>query len=228
MYSLLRILTEKYICAFMLPWIPVLISFFLLNAMANESISSQNKYRLFTLICHFIFIWKLIFLLLLLLIYKFVNVFSITFVGFVTDHINLLQDHSKLYHYLAVFEEDAKRKIAMENRRIQFLQPLLTSLNRTAFDNLHKQVSNNSWFHLFWFILICKSWYVAVYFQLFFLFQGCTVLHHKNSSNLILFLSYIYCLFYLYLLIPNLSFYFLCFSYFIYVNYSTYLFNLWI
>jgi KIF-1 binding protein C terminal len=61
--------------------------------------------------------------------------------GFVTDHINLLQDHSKLYHYLAVFEEDSKRKIAMESRRVQLLLPLLTSLNRSAFDNLHKQVS---------------------------------------------------------------------------------------
>ena len=72
---------------------------------------------------------------------KHVIVFSSTFSGFVTDHINLLQDHSKLYHYLAVFEDDSKRKIAMENRRTQLLQPLLTSLNRTAFDNLHKQVS---------------------------------------------------------------------------------------
>ena len=29
----------------------------------------------------------------------------------------------------------------MESRRVQLLLPLLTSLNRSAFDNLHKQVS---------------------------------------------------------------------------------------
>ena len=60
--------------------------------------------------------------------------------GFVTDHVFLLQEQSKLYHYLAGFESDSKRKIAMESRRIEILLPLLSTLNRTAFEALHKQV----------------------------------------------------------------------------------------
>ena len=62
-------------------------------------------------------------------------------IGFVTDHINLLQSQSKLYHYLAMFEKDNKRKLAMEQRRIDLLKDLLNTLNKTAFEGLHKQVS---------------------------------------------------------------------------------------
>jgi hypothetical protein len=52
-----------------------------------------------------------------------------------------LQENSKLYHYLATFEEDFKRKLAMEARRLEFLNPIIKSLNRIAFEVLHKQVS---------------------------------------------------------------------------------------
>lgn len=62
-------------------------------------------------------------------------------VGFVSDHVNLLQEHSKLYHYLAAFETDVKRRLAMENRRVEMLQPLLGTLSRSAFEILHKQLS---------------------------------------------------------------------------------------
>jgi hypothetical protein len=41
--------------------------------------------------------------------------------GFVTDHVGLLEMHSKLYHHLATFEPDNKRKSAMEQRRINLL-----------------------------------------------------------------------------------------------------------
>lgn len=61
--------------------------------------------------------------------------------GYVTDHVNLLQDHSRLYHYLALFEPDYKRKLAMETRRIDMLQPLLKMLNKAAYEGLHKQLS---------------------------------------------------------------------------------------
>lgn len=61
--------------------------------------------------------------------------------GYVTDHVTLLQDHSKLYHHLALFETDLKRKLAMELRRLDMLTPLLKSLNRVSFEVLHKQVS---------------------------------------------------------------------------------------
>jgi hypothetical protein len=59
----------------------------------------------------------------------------------VTDHVTLVQEHSKLYHYLALFEIDPKRKLAMESRRLSLLLPLLGSLNRVSFEVLHKQVS---------------------------------------------------------------------------------------
>ena len=62
------------------------------------------------------------------------------FAGFVTEHVTLLQEQSKLYHYLSVFETDSKHRMAMERRRIELLLPLLDTLNRTAFENLHKQV----------------------------------------------------------------------------------------
>lgn len=61
--------------------------------------------------------------------------------GYVTDHVTLLQDHSKLYHHLALFENDLKRKLAMELRRLELLSPVLKSLNKISFEVLHKQVS---------------------------------------------------------------------------------------
>lgn len=61
--------------------------------------------------------------------------------GHVTDHVTLLQENSKLYHYLATFEEDFKRKLAMEARRLEFLNPIIKSLNRIAFEVLHKQIA---------------------------------------------------------------------------------------
>jgi hypothetical protein len=59
----------------------------------------------------------------------------------VTDHVTLTQEHSKLYHYLSVFEGDAKRKLAMEQRRFDMLAPLLKALSKSSFEVLHKQVN---------------------------------------------------------------------------------------
>ena len=61
--------------------------------------------------------------------------------GCVTDHVNLLQEHSKMYHYLALFETDHKRKLAMESRRVDMLSSLLKTLNKAAFEALHKQLA---------------------------------------------------------------------------------------
>ena len=61
--------------------------------------------------------------------------------GFVTDHVNLLQNQSKMYHYLSVFETDKKRKLAMEQRRLDMLLPIVNTINKNAFDALHKQLS---------------------------------------------------------------------------------------
>ncbi|RYG59693.1 hypothetical protein EON64_19970 [archaeon] len=57
-----------------------------------------------------------------------------------TDHVTLLQEHSKLYHYLSAFEPDLQRRLAMQLRRVDMLKPLLKSLNRSSYEVLHKQV----------------------------------------------------------------------------------------
>ena len=57
-----------------------------------------------------------------------------------TDHVKLLQEHSQLYHLLAGFEADSKRKLAMETRRVDMLQPVLDHISKSVYDVLHKQV----------------------------------------------------------------------------------------
>ena len=64
----------------------------------------------------------------------------ISCVGFVSEHVALLYNQSRLYHYLAVFEPDLKRRLAMETKRTDILLPLLSALSRTAYEGLHKQV----------------------------------------------------------------------------------------
>ena len=61
--------------------------------------------------------------------------------GHVSDHVQLLQYQSQLYHYLAIFEKDFKRKLAMENKRIEILEPLLLTLSPVAYEGLHKSIS---------------------------------------------------------------------------------------
>lgn len=61
--------------------------------------------------------------------------------GYVTDHVGLLQEYSKLYHYLAAFEKDVKRRIAMETRRLDMLVPIVNALNKVSYEVLHKQIS---------------------------------------------------------------------------------------
>ena len=87
---------------------------------------SINRVRTITIILHYIAY--------IVFVHQ-INVLS----GFVTDHVGLLQERSKLYHYLAVFEPDVKRRLDMENRRVEMLQ--LGSLNKSVFEILHKQLS---------------------------------------------------------------------------------------
>jgi len=61
--------------------------------------------------------------------------------GHVSDHVHLLQQQSKLYHYLATFEAEPKRKLAMETRRATLLLPMLKTLSRASYEGLHKQIS---------------------------------------------------------------------------------------
>ncbi|KAG8552226.1 hypothetical protein GDO81_004443 [Engystomops pustulosus] len=49
--------------------------------------------------------------------------------GHVTDHIEVIQDHSALFKVLAFFEEDYERRCKMHKRRIDMLEPLCKELN---------------------------------------------------------------------------------------------------
>ncbi|XP_069835215.1 KIF-binding protein isoform X2 [Dendropsophus ebraccatus] len=49
--------------------------------------------------------------------------------GHVTDHIEVIQDHSALFKVLAFFEDDYERRCKMHKRRIDMLEPLCKELN---------------------------------------------------------------------------------------------------
>ncbi|XP_062320006.1 KIF-binding protein [Osmerus eperlanus] len=49
--------------------------------------------------------------------------------GHVTDHIEILQDHSSLFKALAFFEEDLERRCKMHKRRVDLLEPICKELN---------------------------------------------------------------------------------------------------
>jgi hypothetical protein len=80
--------------------------------------------------------------------------------GFVTDHVTLLQENSKLYHSLSSFEKDFKRKTAMEARRIDLLDPIIKALNKISYEVLHKQVATAS-FSLLFSSLLCTFFQIS-------------------------------------------------------------------
>lgn len=49
--------------------------------------------------------------------------------GHVTDHIEILQDHSALFKALAFFEEDLERRCKMHKRRVDMMEPICKDLN---------------------------------------------------------------------------------------------------
>ncbi|KAL4640878.1 KIF1-binding protein [Arapaima gigas] len=49
--------------------------------------------------------------------------------GHVTDHIEILQDHSALFSVLSFFEEDLERRCKMHKRRVDMLEPICKDLN---------------------------------------------------------------------------------------------------
>ncbi|XP_059373575.1 KIF-binding protein-like isoform X3 [Carassius carassius] len=49
--------------------------------------------------------------------------------GHVTDHIEILQDHSALFKVLAFFEQDLERRCKMHKRRVDLLEPVCKDLN---------------------------------------------------------------------------------------------------
>ncbi|CAH2322022.1 KIF1-binding [Pelobates cultripes] len=49
--------------------------------------------------------------------------------GHVTDHIEIIRDHSALFKVLAFFEDDYERRCKMHKRRVDMLEPMCKELN---------------------------------------------------------------------------------------------------
>uniref|UniRef100_A0A4W6G307 KIF-binding protein n=1 Tax=Lates calcarifer TaxID=8187 RepID=A0A4W6G307_LATCA len=60
--------------------------------------------------------------------------------GYVTDHIEILQDHSALFRALAFFEEDLERRCKMHKRRVDMLEPICTDLNAQYYLMIRRQL----------------------------------------------------------------------------------------
>ncbi|XP_059213595.1 KIF-binding protein [Centropristis striata] len=60
--------------------------------------------------------------------------------GFVTDHIEILQDHSTLFRALAFFEEDLERRCKMHKRRVDMLEPICNDLNSRYYLMIRRQM----------------------------------------------------------------------------------------
>ena len=61
--------------------------------------------------------------------------------GFVTDHIKISQNISNLYKYLIFFETDNGRIFAMEERRINILEPIYKAINHKVYVMQWQEVS---------------------------------------------------------------------------------------
>uniref|UniRef100_A0A8C4EP67 KIF-binding protein n=1 Tax=Dicentrarchus labrax TaxID=13489 RepID=A0A8C4EP67_DICLA len=60
--------------------------------------------------------------------------------GYVTDHIEILQDHSALFRGLAFFEEDLERRCKMHKRRVDMLEPICIDLNAQYYLLIRRQL----------------------------------------------------------------------------------------
>uniref|UniRef100_A0A7N6BAM7 KIF-binding protein n=1 Tax=Anabas testudineus TaxID=64144 RepID=A0A7N6BAM7_ANATE len=60
--------------------------------------------------------------------------------GYVTDHIEILQDHSALFRALAFFEEDMERRCKMHKRRVDMLEPICNDLNSQYYLLIRRQL----------------------------------------------------------------------------------------
>ncbi|XP_023402787.1 KIF-binding protein isoform X4 [Loxodonta africana] len=60
--------------------------------------------------------------------------------GYVTDHIEIVQDHSALFKVLAFFETDLERRCKMHKRRIAMLEPLIVDLNPQYYLLVNRQI----------------------------------------------------------------------------------------
>nr|AAH38828.1 2510003E04Rik protein [Mus musculus] len=60
--------------------------------------------------------------------------------GYVTDHIEVVQDHSALFKVLSFFEADMERRCKMHKRRIAMLEPLTVDLNPQYYLLVSRQI----------------------------------------------------------------------------------------
>ncbi|XP_008576692.1 PREDICTED: KIF1-binding protein isoform X1 [Galeopterus variegatus] len=60
--------------------------------------------------------------------------------GYVTDHTEVVQDHSALFKVLAFFETDMERRCKMHKRRIAMLEPLIVDLNPQYYLLVNRQI----------------------------------------------------------------------------------------
>ncbi|KAM9860706.1 KIF-binding protein [Aulostomus maculatus] len=60
--------------------------------------------------------------------------------GYVTDNIEILQDHSALFRALAFFEEDMERRCKMHKRRVDMLEPVCNELNTQYYLMIRRQL----------------------------------------------------------------------------------------
>ncbi|XP_030828534.1 KIF1-binding protein homolog isoform X1 [Strongylocentrotus purpuratus] len=60
--------------------------------------------------------------------------------GFVSDHIELVKDHSQLFKLISFFEIDFERRCKMHKRRVDMLADMLDGLNRQHFLTICRQL----------------------------------------------------------------------------------------
>lgn len=60
--------------------------------------------------------------------------------GFVTEHVQMKQDLSKLYKQLSQMESDKDRFVAMQERRRELLEPIIAEVNPKAFENVVMEI----------------------------------------------------------------------------------------
>ena len=61
--------------------------------------------------------------------------------GYVTEHIKINQTLSQLYKYLCSFETDNGRIFAMEERRINILEPIVRAINHKVYVMQWQEIS---------------------------------------------------------------------------------------
>ncbi|XP_034435032.1 KIF-binding protein [Hippoglossus hippoglossus] len=60
--------------------------------------------------------------------------------GYVTDHVEILQDYSALFRALAFFEEDLERRCKMHKRRVDMLETICNDLNARYYLMIRRQL----------------------------------------------------------------------------------------